>query len=128
METKNTIDSINAKLAKLNVASFAKNGQGRKSIYKVSEKIQNDEKAMKIFRRNLRRQKTAICLIVVSEFKETKKLSDETMKKFKKFYSENFLVNDYSLASFTSVNEEKESSKLYDIALSIVKIQVTEKK
>lgn len=115
------LTAINEKLSKLNLQNFVKNGQGRKSIYKQPAEILNDEKKLKIWRRNLRKQKTQNCLSVVREFSEKNEVSKVTLEAFKKFYSENFLVNDYSKESFTSVSEEKESYKLYEIALEIVK-------
>lgn len=127
METK-TLNSINEKLAKLNLSNFAKNGQGRKSIYKLPAEIANDEKKLKIFRRNIRKQKNSLCLSVVREFKENNKVSETTLQDFKNFYSSNFIVNDYSHESFTSVNDEKESFQLYTIALEIVKNSVATEK
>jgi hypothetical protein len=131
METKksSTVNvMLTEKLAKLNLANFVKNGQGRKSIYKFPAEIVNDEKKLKIFRRNLRKEKTQICLNIVREYSDKKTLSDVTVKNFKSFYAEKFLINDFSKESFTSVNEEKESYKLYDIALEIVKTAISEKK
>lgn len=119
------LTAINEKLSKLNLQNFVKNGQGRKSIYKQPAEILNDEKKLKIWRRNLRKQKTQNCLSVVREFSEKNEVSKVTLEAFKKFYSENFLVNDYSKESFTSVSEEKESYKLYEIALEIVKNEVS---
>lgn len=124
METTK-LTSISEKLNKLNLSVFSKNGQGRKSIYKLPTEIANDEKKLKIFRRNIRRQKTNICLTIVREYQEKKKLSESTVKDFKKFYSENFIVNDYSKESFTSVSEQKESYQLYDIALELIKNSVS---
>jgi len=119
------VNTIDEKLAKLNLNNFVKNGQGRKTIYKVDESIQNDERAMKIFRRNLRREKTQICLKVVREYSETKKLSNATLNEFKKFYAEKFITNDFSNQSFSSVNEEKDSAKLYELTLEIVKTSIS---
>lgn len=83
--------------------------------------LNSDEKTTK--RKNLRKQKNAICnnLILAKKAKNVEKLK-LYLNTFLDFYKKEFILNDFSLNSFCAKNTDDKHKNLYSDALEIVKL------
>lgn len=123
-EKNNVLDSLVKKIETVNVAIYKANTGTKKELYRYPEYIKADEKARKTFRVQKRKEKTNICnnLIIAVQAKNETEI-EKIVLSFEKFYAENFLVNDFSVESFTSVNEQNKPQlkNLYSVCLQYVK-------
>jgi hypothetical protein len=114
-------------LDSINVSAIEKKTEKRKSIYKYSDEIEasaDHKELKKKFRKTIRPASMKHALLVFKAIKENNVSAfNESKKSFLEFYTNNFLVNDFSFESFSqvSIKESPQEHSIYTIVLSALK-------
>jgi len=116
---KSLLDTIK----NINVTVYKSNSNTKKEFYKYPE-ICKSASEKKSLRKKIRNEKTKICISLIEAIqKADKKSIADNVKVFTDFYKKYFLINDFTIESFTSVSEtnKPQLKQMYVVCLQYVK-------